>query len=74
MTTDAGTPRRACCLVSELLEESGIDRRHARLLKQQVLQGLLLFCQWQLERMHDDGGAPRPPAGGARRARKVTVE
>ena len=42
---------KACCLVSELLEEAGLDRRRARALKRQVLEGLILFCRWQLERM-----------------------
>ena len=43
--------RKACCLVSEMLEETGFDRRKARALKRQVLEGLILLCRWQLERM-----------------------
>lgn len=66
----APSERRFCCFVAELLEETGIDREKARLLKRQVLQGLVLLCQWQLERM--DHSAPRPT--GPARARKVTVE
>ena len=61
---------KACCLVSEILEEAGLDRTHIRAIRRQVLQGLMLFCQWQLERMDD---RPRPPRGG-RGARKVAVE
>jgi len=30
--------RKACCLVSEMLEETGFDRRKARALKRQVLE------------------------------------
>ena len=61
--------RKACCLVSEILEEAGLDRAKARALRRQVLQGIVLFCQWQLERME----RPRPPAG-TRGGRKVNVE
>lgn len=46
-----GTGSRACCMVSELLEESGIDRERIRRVRRQVLQGIILLCQWQLERM-----------------------
>ena len=63
-------PRRACCLVSEVLEEVGLDRRKARLLRKQVLEGVIQLCQWQLERMHQaEAGEPRP-----KRGRKVAVE
>ena len=64
-------PRRACCLVSEMLEEAGLDRERARKLRRQVLEGIILLCQWQLERMQSD--AAPSPAGG-RKARKVTVD
>jgi hypothetical protein len=56
-------------MVSEILEEAGLDRTHIRAIRRQVLQGLMLFCQWQLERMDK----PRPPSSG-RGARKVAVE
>jgi hypothetical protein len=63
--------RKACCLVSEMLEEAGFDRAKARALKRQVLEGLILLCRWQLERMPPpESDAPRT----RRKARKVTVE
>jgi hypothetical protein len=66
----AAERKKACCLVSEILEEAGLDRSHIRALRRQVLQGLMLFCQWQLERMER---ASAPPSGRAR-GRKVQVE
>lgn len=62
--------RKACCLVSEMLEEAGFDRRKARALKRQVLEGLILLCQWQLERMGTEPSAPRTRRG----PRKVAVQ
>ncbi|HET7747633.1 MAG TPA: hypothetical protein VFM29_10060 [Vicinamibacteria bacterium] len=66
---------RACCLVSEVLEEAGVDRETVRRLRRQMLQGLILLCQWQLERMdahaEGGGGAGRAPRA---RARRVPVE
>jgi hypothetical protein len=70
-----GRSTRACCLISEVLEEAGLDRRKARLLRRQLLEGLILLCRWQLERMDEaeasSGRSPRPRAA---EARKVTVE
>jgi hypothetical protein len=66
------TPRKACCLVSEIIEESGLDREAARALRRQMLQGLMLFCQWQLDRMEE--AAPPPAARPKRRPRRVAVE
>lgn len=63
--------RKACCLVSEILEEAGLDRQKARALRRQILQGIVLFCQWQLERI-DRAGTPDRP--GRKRAARVTVE
>jgi sugar (pentulose or hexulose) kinase len=60
----------ACCLVSEFLEEAGVDREGARRLVRQLLEGVILMCRWQLERMRADE-APPPRSRGARR---VTVE
>ena len=66
-------PRKACCLVSEILEEAGLDRQKARALRRQILQGIVLFCQWQLERIElADQDRPRP--SGRKRAQRVAVE
>ncbi len=59
----------ACCLVSEMLEEAGLDRQKARELRRQLLEGMILLCRWQLERMD---GAPSPPA--RKGARRVAVD
>ena len=66
----AGAPRKACCLVSEILEEAGIDRARARQIRRQVLEGIVLMCQWQLQRMDED----RPPVSPKSRGRRVDVE
>jgi hypothetical protein len=63
--------RKACCLVSEVLEEAGLDRQTARQLRRQVLEGIILLCRWQLERM---GEAPGPPGGPGRKARRVKLD
>ena len=63
-------PKRTCCLVSEVLEQAGLDRRKARQLRKQVLEGVILLCQWQLERLREtEAHEPRP-----KRGRKVAVE
>ncbi|HVR71313.1 MAG TPA: hypothetical protein VMT87_10765 [Vicinamibacteria bacterium] len=67
----AAESRKACCLVSEILEEAGLDRQKARALRRQILQGIVLFCQWQLERI-DRADAPRSPR--RKRAERVPVE
>jgi hypothetical protein len=61
--------RRACCMLSEILEESGLDRAHARRLRRQILEGVILLCRWQLERLEEPETRRRaaPP-------RRVTVE
>ena len=69
MTRAEGSPRKACCLVSEILEEAGLDRERVRQARRQVLEGIVLLCQWQLARM--DGDAP--PAN-RRNARTVAVD
>ncbi len=69
----AGRQRKACCMVSELLEESGIDRQHIRRVRRQVLQGVILLCQWQLERM-DEARERTAASAGSRRGRNVSVE
>jgi hypothetical protein len=35
-----------------------------------VLDGIILLCRWQLERM----GAPEPPSGEGRKARRVKLD
>jgi hypothetical protein len=60
-------------MISELLEEAGVDREQLRRARRQVLEGVILLCQWQLSRMDQAGAAaerPRP----ARAGRKITVE
>jgi hypothetical protein len=70
MARSEGSPRKACCLVSEVLEEAGLDREHVRRVKRQVLEGIVMLCQWQLQRMDGAGATPsaRP------KARKLNVE
>ncbi len=78
---DRGDGLRACCMISEMLEEAGLDREKARALRRQLLQGMILLCQWQLERMEETdrrrrpsgGAAPRRAAAG-RRPRRVQVD
>ena len=60
---------RACCLVSEMLEEAGLDRQKARQLRRQLLEGMILLCRWQLERME-----PSTPSPSRRGPRKVDVQ
>jgi len=62
--------KKACCLVSEVLEEAGLDREHVRRVKRQVLEGIVLLCQWQLQRMDGGGEAARSRP----KARKLDVE
>ena len=68
---DESRPRRACCLVSEILEEAGLDRQKAREIRRQVLEGIILLCRWQLERI-GTAGEPAPPSGG--KARRVAID
>jgi hypothetical protein len=67
-TKRRGRPRKACCLVSEMIEEMGLDRARARALRRQILEGVILLCQWQLERMSAE---PRARRG---RASRVPVD
>lgn len=68
-----GSARKPCCMVSEILEEAGIDRERARQIRRQVLEGVVLMCQWQLERMDADRRAEAEPSRG-RRGRRIQVE
>jgi hypothetical protein len=61
---------RPCCMISEILEDAGIDREKLRQVQRQVLEGVILMCQWQLERLE----APRPRRRPSKKARKVVVE
>ena len=60
--------KKACCLISEILEEAGLDREKARQIRRQILEGIVLLCQWQLERMDDSPGPDR-----GKKARRVAV-
>jgi hypothetical protein len=67
-----GRSKKACCLVSELLEEAGIDRESIRTVRRQVLEGVMLFCRWQLEKM--DAAAAGSAAKSANKGRKVRID
>ena len=41
-----GGPKKACCMISEVLEEVGIDREKLRKVRRQALEGVILLCQW----------------------------
>lgn len=71
MARTESSRRRACCLISEIIEDTGLDREKVREIRRQFLQGIILLCRWQLERL-DAATAPSRPAG--RRPRKVTLE
>ena len=60
-----GPAMRACCMLSEILEEAGLDRQKARQLRRQLLEGMILLCRWQLERMEEK--SPQPRKKGARK-------
>jgi hypothetical protein len=57
-------------MVSEILEEAGIDRERARQIRRQVLEGVILMCRWQLERL----GESKEAAPSGRRGRKIEVD
>ncbi len=61
--------KKACCMISEILEEAGLDREKARQIRRQILEGVILLCRWQLERMDDSRAT-----GGGKKARKVKVD
>ena len=72
MPASDGRSRKACCMISEFLEETGLDREQLRRARKQVLEGIVLLCQWQLQRMQHD--SPEPAKTASRRARKVPVD
>ena len=57
-------------MISEILEEAGIDRARMRQIRRQVLEGVILMCQWQLQRMEGAETRRRSP----RAPRRVVVE
>jgi hypothetical protein len=69
-------PRRrgmkACCLVSEMLQEMGLDAEKAKEIRRQALIGMMTFCQWQLARMGEE--PERPPHDGPRKTRGRRVK
>ena len=66
--------KKACCMVSEILEEAGLDRERVRQIRRQLLEGVVLMCQWQLQRMHKDEPSGEPAAARGRRGRKIRIE
>jgi hypothetical protein len=66
-----GNPKKACCMISEVLQEVGIDRDKLRKVRRQVLEGVILLCQWQLDRI-SEAAARQPQAG--RKGRRIPVE
>ncbi len=71
-TSNPGS-RKACCLVSEMLEEMGLDSRKAREIRRQTLLGLMTFCQWQLARMDEERGGASPGETRRTKGRRVKV-
>lgn len=67
-------PKKPCCMVSEALEEMGLDRERARQVRRQVLEGLILMCQWQLQRMEERRAEEAAGPRARSRGRKVEVE
>ena len=66
-------PRKTCCLVSEVLEELGLNSRKAREVKRQTLLGMMTFCQWQLARMDEETDRTTAAGPSRRRGRRVKV-
>jgi hypothetical protein len=56
-------------MISEILEEAGLDREKARQIRRQILEGVILLCQWQLQRMPEAPAPKRPRA-----SRKIPIE
>jgi len=69
----SGSGRKACCLVSQMLEEMGLDSKKAREVRRQTLLGLMTFCQWQLARLDESAEAADPSEPRKRRGRRVKV-
>jgi hypothetical protein len=60
-------------MVSELLEEAGIDRERLQRIRRQVLEGIIFLCQWQLERMERGREAPAEGPRGLTRTAILDV-
>jgi hypothetical protein len=71
-TSNSGS-RKPCCLVSEMLEEMGLDSRKAREIRRQTLLGLMTFCQWQLARLDEESGTTAPGETRRTKGRRVKV-
>ena len=63
-------------MLSEILEQAGLDREKARALRRQVLEGVILMCRWQLERLDEPTKAGRAgtSASSRRQGRRVVIE
>jgi len=72
---ETSTPRsrKACCLVSQMLEEMGLDARKAREIRRQILLGLVTFCQWQLARIDEETSGEKPGEARKTKGRRVKV-
>jgi hypothetical protein len=66
-----GAGMKACCMISEVLAEIGIDREKLRKVRRQALEGMILLCQSQLDRIRE---AEAPPAPASRKGRRIPVE
>ena len=64
---------KACCLVSQMLEEMGLDARKAREIRRQSLVGLMTFCQWQLARLDEEAKGASPGEPRKAKGRRVRV-
>ena len=69
--TSKARGRKTCCLVSEMLEEMGLDSAKARELRRQTLLGLQTFCQWQLASL--DAEVKAPSRRGKAKGRRVRI-
>jgi hypothetical protein len=72
MPRDEPAGKKPCCMISEILEEAGLDRQKVRDMRRQVLQGIVMMCQWQLERMDQTAAAGSGARG--KKARKVSLD
>ncbi len=71
--TSNSKSRKACCLVSRMLEEMGLDSEKAREIRRQTLLGLMTFCQWQLARLDEEKGSAAPGETRRTKGRRVKV-